>query len=130
MFAQLLNQEEKKNFLELIYKIANCDGTFAEEEEELLSNYKLELGLSEVEDTSSMNELMDYFGQKSEQIRKVVFFELYGMIMADGNIAGEESSILAQLKSKFGMAPDAYAQIAAAADQLQAAYDKVYEVLF
>ena len=46
MFIERLNENEKKDFLELIYKIANCDNNFADEEEELINSYKNELGLS------------------------------------------------------------------------------------
>lgn len=130
MFAKLLNQEEKEKFLELIFKIANCDNTFTEEEEELIDNYKLELGLNEIKNTASMSALIDYFGEKQDQIKKVVFFELYGMIMADGYIAAEEESIMRQLKSKFGLSEELHTQIISAVIQLQEAYDKVYEVLF
>ncbi len=41
MFLQVMNNEEKEKFLELVYKIANIDGEYAQEEEELINNYKL-----------------------------------------------------------------------------------------
>lgn len=130
MFTKLLTPEERESFLELIYKIAHCDDSFSSEEDELIRNYKVELELAEVKDTASVEELMDYFGAKSEAIKKVVFFELYGMVMSDGKIAAEETSIMEQLKQKFGLAPDTYAKIISAASQLQEAYDAVYEALF
>ena len=42
MFANVMNQTEKEKFLELIYKIAQCDDEYSEEEEDLLNNYKIE----------------------------------------------------------------------------------------
>ena len=40
MFLQVMNMEEKEKFLEFVYKIANVDGEYAEEEQEIIDSYK------------------------------------------------------------------------------------------
>ena len=86
MFVQVMEKEEREKFLELIYKIANIDGDYVAEEEELIDSYKAELELSDIKDTDTIEEIIDYFSSKSESIRKIVLFEVYGMINADVKI--------------------------------------------
>ena len=130
MFLNLINKEEKENFLELVYKIASCDDEFSEEEEEILNNYKLELGIDTVPDTKPAEELIAYFSDRETQLKKVVFFELYGMIMADGMVVDDENAMLEKIKEAFALGNQAYADMMAAADGLQKAYDAVYTAIF
>ena len=125
-----MNQEEKENFLELVYKMATCDGVYAEEEEELVTNYKWELNLKDIPDTKTVSELLDYFSEKSNALRKIVFFELYGMVMANGEIEKNEKEIMDELKIKFTLDEKAYADMIMAADMLKDAYDRVYSAVF
>lgn len=130
MFLNLINKEEKENFLELVYKIASCDDEFSEEEEEILNNYKLELGIETVPDTKPAEKLIAYFADRETQLKKVVFFELYGMIMADGMMVDDENAMLEKIKEAFALGDQAYADMMAAADGLQKAYDAVYTAIF
>lgn len=130
MFANLMNQEEKEKFLELIYKIANYDQNYTDEEEELVNNYKIELGLNTVPETDTIKNLIIYFGNKEEQVKKIVFFELYGMIMADGAIVNKEGEILMQIKEKFALEKETFESLISVALELQKAYDDVYSTVF
>jgi uncharacterized tellurite resistance protein B-like protein len=130
MFVNLMNIEEKKNFLELVYKIANCDGEFSPDEEELINSYKMELGINDIPDTKSIDELIASFSDKEIQIKKVVFFELYGMIMADGKVADAETAILDNLKNQLSLDEESYTKLVNAAEGLQKAYDAVYSTIF
>lgn len=130
MFANLLNSEEKLHFLELIYKIATYDGTYAEEEEELIKNYKIELGIEEIPNTKSIDELINYFAIKDTQLKKVLFFELYGMIKADGYIVDSEKKIMDDLKEKLALKEEDYKSMIMAANELQKAYNLVYDAIF
>lgn len=130
MFVNLFNLEEKENFMELIYKIATCDGEYASEEEELVNNYKIELGLDYIPDTKSVDELIESFSGKDIRIKKILFFELYGMIMADGIIANKENDILENLKVKLSLDENIYSDIVRVANELQKIYDDVYAVIF
>lgn len=130
MFANLMDREEKGKFLELVYKIANCDQNYADEEEELVNNYKIELGLTSIPETDSIENILKYFGDKGDQIKKIIFFELYGMIMADGLIADKEEKILMQIKENFTLDEVIYENLMNAAIDLQKAYDAVYTAVF
>ena len=130
MFTNLFNEEEKKNFLELVYRIASCDGEYEDEEKELVNSYKKELGIDTVPDTSSMDQLISYFSDKSESLKRIVFFELYGMVMADGKIDNEESAVVEEIEKKFNLGESVYTKLIDAAHSLQTAYDKVYNAVF
>lgn len=130
MFVQVMEKEEREKFLELIYKIANIDGDYAAEEEELIDSYKAELELSDIKDTDTIEEIIDYFSSKSESIRKIVLFEVYGMINSDGKIDISEEKIFNLSQEKFGISEQQTKAIINVAEELQEVYDKVYDVLF
>lgn len=130
MFVQVMGKEEREKFLELIYKIANIDGDYVAEEEELIDSYKAELELSYIKDTDTIEEIIDYFSSKSESIRKIVLFEVYGMINADGKIDISEEKLFNLSQEKFGISEQQTKAIINVAEELQKVYDKVYDVLF
>ena len=130
MFANVMNQTEKEKFLELIYKIAQCDDEYSEEEEDLLNNYKIELGLQGVNDTDTLEGLVNFFAVKSQELKKIVFFELYGMIMADRKIEKKEAELMEMIEKAFGLPESQYKDIISVAEDLRNVYERVYEVLF
>lgn len=130
MFLNTFNQEEKEKFLELVYKIANCDSDYAEDEKELVESYKTELGLLEIPETASIDDLIQYFAKKPEQTQKIVWFELYGVIMSDDMLTDEEARIIDLIKEKFSISGEIIHNIQDVALELQKVYDKVYDCLF
>ncbi|MDY6104858.1 MAG: hypothetical protein SPI28_10085, partial [Acetatifactor sp.] len=130
MFLQIMNIEEKEKFLEFVYKVANVEGEFAEEEQEIINSYKKELGVSEIPETSDIEGLIGYFSTKVDEIKKLVLFEIIGLINADNKIAKEEEKILNKVVASFGLDNEVVERIKSAAKKLQDVYDEVYDVLF
>lgn len=130
MFLQVMNNEEKKKFLEFIYKIANIEGDYAAEEQEIIENYKVELGLSEILDTSDIEGLINYFSIKTDELKKIILFEIIGLINADEKIVKEEEELLNKVIVSFGLESETVEKINTAAKKLQAVYDEIYDVLF
>jgi len=129
MFLNSMSTDEKERFLELAYKLAQIDGNYAEEEEEIINSYKAELGITDIGDTGSVDELIDFFATKDEPVKKIVLFELYGMICADSKIEESEKDVFEKIKTKFGISESLVKQIVEVADELQAVYDKIYDIL-
>ena len=129
MFLNVMEVEERKKFLELAFKLAQIDGDYAEEEEEIINSYKAELGITEIEDTLSIDELISYFSSKNDTVKKVVLFEVYGMIRADDKTEKSEEEVFDNIKSQFNISADVVEQIVSVADELQNVYDKLYDVL-
>lgn len=130
MFVNLFDQEEKEKFLELIYKMATCDGVYAEEEKELLNNYKIEFGIDQIPDTLSVHDLVQYFAEKTDDKKKIVLFELYGMVLADDEIGEQEKDLFEEIKKIFALNTEVYDKIEKAAVTLKEAYDAVYDAVF
>lgn len=130
MFLQVMNTEEKEKFLELVYKIANIDGEYAEEEQEMVNSYKNELGLSKVPETSDIDGLVRYFSAKATELKKIVLFETVGLINADEKIEKEEADLLDKMSRAFGLDKDVVDRIKSVAKKLQDVYDEVYSALF
>ncbi len=130
MFLQVLDAEGKAKFLEFVYKVANIDGDFAEEEQEIINSYKNELGLYEIAETSDIDGLIAYFSTKADVVQKIVLFELIGLINADDKIEKEEEKILRKVVDSFELTGDVVNRINIIAKKLQEVYDEVYDVLF
>ena len=130
MFVNLFDQDEKEKFLELIYKMATCDGVYAEEEKELLNNYKIEFGIDQIPDTLSVHDLVQYFAEKTDDKKKIVLFELYGMVLADDEIGEQEKDLFEEIKKIFALNTEVYDKIEKAAVTLKEAYDAVYDAVF
>ena len=130
MFLQVMNEEEKENFLELVYKIANVDGDYAEEEKELIDSYKKELNLNTIPETSTIDELVKYFSEKTIGLKKIVLFETIGMINADNIVAKEETEVFDKMVASFEFDAESVKELKALAEKLQSVYDEIYEVLF
>ena len=130
MFTDVLQEDEKKDFLELIYKMANVDDDYAEEEQFVVKKYMNELDLDEIPDTKDVDEIIKSFGEKSEETRKTVFFELFSMILADDVIEDSEEEFLEKIRQAFKLDADVVKKIEDAAKNYQAAIETVYEAVF
>lgn len=130
MFLHVLNDETKKKFIELLYKVANCDHEYTEDEYGVINNYKLELGIDEIPDTDTIENILQYFSEQISDIQKIVYFEIYGMIICDEKLSNEENDILNLMTSKFSLSNDTIVEIKNAVEKLQEAYQTVYDAVF
>lgn len=131
MFLYGLQEEEKQNLLELVSAIAQSDGTYAQEEQEVVDAYRRELGIEEFEKSGmEMYALIDYFSERTQLSQRIVFYEVYGMIMVDSVLAKEEEDILNYIKQKFSLSAVTMETIMEAVDNLYQAYHKAYLSIF
>lgn len=129
MFLHSMSTDEKERFLELAYKLAKIDGNYAEEEEEIINNYKAELSIVDIGDTGNIDDLIDFFATRNEPVKKIVLFELYGIICADNKIEESEKDVFKKIKTKFGISEELAKQITEISDELRTVYDKIYNIL-
>lgn len=131
MFLKVFNQEDRSNFLELASFVAHCDGNYSEEEEKIINNYKIELEMNEIPNNGkTLSDLITYFAGRTEMIRKVVLFEIYGLILADSKTADKEQEILNQFDSEFQLSTQNKKIIKSLVVKLQNVYDEIYDTLF
>lgn len=112
MFLKLLKPEEKTLFLEFAYSLAKKDGNFADAEEAMMDAYGAEMGVTfdlthAPKDTCALVQQMAETMEPAE--KKIAFFELVGLALADGEYGADERKTMQELAQAFGMT-EAYAQ--------------------
>lgn len=129
MYLKKLNQEERKNFLELVYKVANADADYAKSEIDLLKDVKAELEMDYVPSDSTVENLIEEFSKSTMEIRKIVTFGLIRMVMVDGRIKNTEREIVDKMQICFGMSDDEKMALIEAALKLEEAFSEVEKLL-
>ena len=93
-------------------------------------NYRIELAFAAMpEMKDSLEDLIDYFAAKSDSIKKILYFEVCSLIMADEDIRPEEQQVLVDITRKFEIEPDIIEQINKSVTDLKAVYGNIYRVL-
>ena len=77
MWLDNLNQTDKEKFVELAYKAAYADRSLSEEEMVDLAEFRRQCGVSSIGNTGTFQELLSYFGERTPQVRRIVFFGVY-----------------------------------------------------
>ncbi len=108
MFLAKLNKEEGENFLELCFHLANVDGEYHQYEKNLLHLYAEEMRLYNycLKKKADKDTLIKYFSSKSEETRKIVYFELTGMAFIDGKYEKNEIHLLKEIQQAFNISDE------------------------
>ena len=95
MFLTELNTEEANAFLSLVTQFAKVDETFAKEEKRLIYDYLDELSLKE-EDIKNLSyeEIINVLKKSKNRIKSIVYFELVGLALVDGEYGDKEIDFL------------------------------------
>ena len=95
MFLTELNTEEASAFLSLVTQFAKVDETFAKEEKRLIYDYLDELSLRE-EDIKNLSyeEIINVLKKSKNRIKSIVYFELVGLALVDGEYGDKEIDFL------------------------------------
>ncbi len=104
MFLNELNKNEALAFVNLVKKFATVDEVFAKEEEELINDYIEELNLKNLEIANESLEVsVNTLKSSSNRNKNIVFFELVGLALVDGNYDEKEIVFLNNLAKDFGI---------------------------
>ena len=95
MFLNELNKQEAIAFLNLVNQFARIDEVFAKEEKALLDDYLNELNIKETEVTSmKYEEVMAELKKITNRKKSIVYFELVGLALVDGEYEEKEVDFL------------------------------------
>lgn len=102
MFLKELNKDEAMCFLNLVSTFARVDNKFAKEEKRLLANYKEELGITE-DDMKFIEyrEIMDLLKTCDYRSKSIIYFELVGVALVDGELEVSEIDFLDKIAEEF-----------------------------
>ena len=109
MFLNELSSQEAIAFLNLVENFAKVDKVFATEEEELIKDYVKELNVNNSEMLSvNIDTAIDRLTESSTRIKNIVFFELVGLALIDGEYEEAEIKFLNNLADKFSITKEKF----------------------
>ena len=104
MFLNELNKEEAVAFINLVKEFANVDEIFAKEEKTLIADYIKELSLKEEEVKElTLAEIEIILKNSTDRAKKIIYFELVGLALADGEYEHKEKVFLSDLAYSFNI---------------------------
>lgn len=104
MFLHELNKEESIAFINLVKEFANIDEIFANEEKKLIDDYIKELSLEECNVYKlTLEEIEKTLRDSSNRVKKIIYFELVGLALVDGEYEHKEKVFLNNLAYSFNI---------------------------
>lgn len=104
MFLNELNKNEGIVFMQLVKGLSTVDNTFAKEEKILYADYLEELGIKEDEiKERDLNFAYESLKNSSERKRNIIYFELVGLALIDGEYDEKEVEFLEEVGDKLGI---------------------------
>lgn len=106
MFANELNFEQSSKLVDLMYKLAQIDSQYDFDEESLVEQLKLEFDVCQVNESASINDLVDYFSSQNEKIKKIVLFHVIFLIYSDTYLSESEKDTFNYIIEQFEIGSD------------------------
>ena len=98
MFLNELSKSEGIAFMQLVKGLANSDDTFAKEEKNLYNEYLEELNVIESEIPNiNLNSVYETLKNSSERSKNIIYFELIGLALIDGEYNEKEVDFLEEI---------------------------------
>lgn len=105
MFLSRLSKKEKEAFISLSVHASNSNDVFADEEKLMIQGYYKEMDIPSwnIEDTISMDEIVDVFKQSELSVKKIVLLETLGLLYSDGEVDDSEKKFINEYARKIGL---------------------------
>ncbi len=129
MFLGLLSEDNKRRFLELCVHSSNADGIFDEKEKDMVYAYCREMNIPEgIPETSKhLDEIInEIYNDSDSKEKRIIIFELLGLMLADENFANEEKDMLQSLCNKFEISDNELSKIISLLEIYKKVYDEIY----
>lgn len=102
MFLKELSNNEAMCFLNLVSIFAKVDNKFTKEEKVLLEEYREELGILDEEiKPMEYEDVIKELKDSSDRARNIIYFELVGVALVDGEYKVEEIDFLEKVSAEF-----------------------------
>lgn len=106
MYLALLNDEQKKLFLDLAVVLASADGGYSEEEKSVIAGYCQEIQIDLIEECprKSIEEIINQLNTMcTEREKKIVIFESVGLAISDGIYHVTEREMIKNMIEKLNL---------------------------
>jgi hypothetical protein len=102
MFLNELSKNEGIAFMQLVKVLATSDEVFAKEEKILYDDYLEELNLNESEIPDiNLDSIYENLADSSERVKNIIYFELTGLALIDGEYEEKEVAFLEEVGEKL-----------------------------
>ena len=105
MYLSELNIGEKKNFLELAKHAMGLNGEDKEEELEVFTSFIHECGLPsyDLQKQDNIESVIKVLAKSEIKMKRIVLIELFGVLLADGDVCEAEEDFMAKLANAFNI---------------------------
>ena len=104
MFLNELNKNEGIAFMQLVKGLVNSNNVFAKEEKNLYQDYLEELNIKESEILDiNLKSIYETLKDSSERERNIIYFELVGLALIDGEYDEKEVEFLEEVEKSLNI---------------------------
>lgn len=104
MFLSILENSERKLFLNLAYYAMGLNGEMKDEELEIYHSFQHECDLNDykaISEPKTLESSINNISKLPREKKNAIFIELFGILLADDEICDAERSFLDQLTEAF-----------------------------
>ena len=103
MLLKELNQNEAQAFLKLATEFITVDGKINKEEKHIIEKYSGEFNTVTTENSMILDDAKKILLESSQRIKNIVYFELLGLALVDGEYENTEIDFLEDLSKDFNI---------------------------
>ncbi len=132
MFLGLLNDGQKKLFLELAVKAAEANDVVTVEEQNVMEAFAREMQIEPVYNSDdSLDELLEQFcSSSSQKVKRIVLFELLGVLFSDSEFDEREKLFISRVIEKFGIDESKVKDMRDAITEYANLYNRIVRIVF
>ena len=130
MLLGKLNKDEQTIFMQLSNIIIKSDLEITGAEEKLFSEYESEMGKpfnGYLEKEFNLIDVLSLTEKYNEKVKKVIFFELLGLALCDGNFVNSEKNVIDKIRTSFGISMESQKDMIITIDKLMKLYKEISE---
>ena len=103
MFLNILDKNERKNFLELATIAIKTDGDMNASESAVFETYRMEMGIQEyILQNKDYDQLLTSFNVSSKKVKRAIMIELAGVLDADEEVNEIEQEWIKKIGADLG----------------------------
>ena len=103
MFLNILDKNERKNFLELATIAIKTDGAMNTCESAVFETYRMEMGIQEyILQDKNYDQLLTSFNVSSKKVKRAIMIELAGVLDADEEVNEIEQKWIKKIGADLG----------------------------
>mgnify|MGYP001162298388 CR=1 FL=1 len=131
MFLSELNIGEKKNFLELAYYSMGLNGEHKDVESLVFDSFvhECELPGYTLQKQDKIESIVKVLSKSSNKHKKILLIELYGILLADGEVCMSEADFMQDLAKAFGFDSAEVERLQSWVEEMNSLVEKGYELL-